>query len=236
MWYGVPHATVITLVPVHRHHYYLDMLYAKMMLSIALVLLSLFAATGSGLGLGPADAAEKGDRIGVDHLYGSSPVCRWQYPRVNNSYDYPEVYWINMDSSATRRANMQTHLDKVGFRHFRVKGVSMQDIYIPPDIEATWNHHVLAKYDSSEGLEKFEKSGKQFFLNSLFGRKHKNKLKELGCTMSHLVAMRRAIYSPTATSRYALLAEDDVQFPFDIDFEALAGTAPEGQTIYMPYS
>jgi GR25 family glycosyltransferase involved in LPS biosynthesis len=46
--------------------------------------------------------------------------------------------------------------------------------------------------------------------------------------MSHLVAMRTAIYSPTATSRYALIVEDDVQFPFDIDYEALAATAPEG--------
>lgn len=48
--------------------------------------------------------------------------------------------------------------------------------------------------------------------------------------MSHLVAMRTAIYSSTATSRYALIVEDDVQFPFDIDYEALAASAPEGAT------
>lgn len=40
--------------------------------------------------------------------------------------------------------------------------------------------------------------------------------------------MRKAIYSTTATSRYALIIEDDVHFPFDIDFEALANTAPKG--------
>jgi hypothetical protein len=56
----------------------------------------------------------------------------------------------------------------------------------------------------------------------------KNTQKELGCVISHLVAMRTAIYSPTATSRYALIVEDDVYFPFDIDFDALALSAPTG--------
>jgi hypothetical protein len=35
------------------------------------------------------------------------------------------------------------------------------------------------------------------------------------------VAMKKAVYSTTARSRYALVVEDDVYFPFDIDFEAL---------------
>lgn len=64
---------------------------------------------------------------------------------------------------------------------------------------------------------------------ALCGRgKNKNTPKELGCTTSHLLAMREAIYSKTATSRYALIIEDDVLFPFDIDIEAMAATAPKG--------
>lgn len=73
--------------------------------------------------------------IGVEHLYGASQVCKWDYPRRTGGpatrQAYPEVYWINMDTSPTRRHSMQTHLDKIGFRHFRIRGVAMQDIYIP---------------------------------------------------------------------------------------------------------
>jgi hypothetical protein len=42
------------------------------------------------------------------------------------------------------------------------------------------------------------------------------------------VAMKQAVYSTTARSRYALVVEDDVYFPFDIDFESLAASAPKG--------
>ena len=58
--------------------------------------------------------------------------------------------------------------------------------------------------------------------------KEKNFIKELGCTTSHLLAMREAIYSTTATSRYAIIIEDDVKFPFDVDYEELTKTAPKG--------
>jgi hypothetical protein len=40
--------------------------------------------------------------------------------------------------------------------------------------------------------------------------------------------MRKAIYSTTAKSRYALIVEDDVYFPFDIDFDLLIQSAPKG--------
>lgn len=40
--------------------------------------------------------------------------------------------------------------------------------------------------------------------------------------------MREAIYSNTSISRYAIIVEDDVKFPFDVDYEALAQTAPKG--------
>jgi hypothetical protein len=86
-----------------------------------------------------AGAAETPTYIGVEHLYGNNDICRWDYARGSSdprggSHVYPEVYWINMDSSPTRRHSMQTHFDKIGFRHFRIRGVAMQDIYIPPGV------------------------------------------------------------------------------------------------------
>jgi hypothetical protein len=40
--------------------------------------------------------------------------------------------------------------------------------------------------------------------------------------------MRLAIYSKTAKSRYALIIEDDVFFPFDVNWNELAQSAPPG--------
>eukprot|EP01035_Chromulina_nebulosa_P023999 gene23999-31157_t len=40
--------------------------------------------------------------------------------------------------------------------------------------------------------------------------------------------MRAAINSNSTTSRYALILEDDVRIPFDIDFDALVASAPKG--------
>jgi len=39
--------------------------------------------------------------------------------------------------------------------------------------------------------------------------------------------MHKAIYS-NSTSRYAIIVEDDVKFPFDVDYELLVQSAPEG--------
>jgi GR25 family glycosyltransferase involved in LPS biosynthesis len=152
----------------------------------------------------------------------------------------PEVYWINMDKSKTRRVNMAAHLDAIGFNHFRIRGITYQEIYVPDDIESTWRtawcklqtswippNKVEKNYFGSSNHSQF--ASYSTYTASLCGRgKNKNTPKELGCTSSHLVAMYQAIYSTTATSRYALIIEDDVLFPFDIDFDALTKSAPEG--------
>lgn len=53
-------------------------------------------------------------------------------------------------------------------------------------------------------------------LSGLFGRRRMNRLKEVGCTISHLFAMQRAAEDYRANndpnkSKYALIVEDDVQ-------------------------
>ena len=63
-------------------------------------------------------------------------------------------------------------------------------------------------------------------VTSLCGRP-KNTRRELVVTISHLIAMRTAIYQPS-NSPYALILEDDMQLGFDIDFNGLAQSAPEG--------
>jgi GR25 family glycosyltransferase involved in LPS biosynthesis len=161
-----------------------------------------------------------------------SKKCKW-----NRKNDAPEVYWINMDKSKVRRANMEKHLNEVGFRHYRVRGLTPREIYIPHDVESTWRTagcHLQTSWQPPAmstiiSNSSSEWSGYTSYTAALCGRgKKKNTAKELGCTTSHLMAMYRAIYSTTAKSRYAIIVEDDVQFPFDIDYNQLAASAPKG--------
>lgn len=154
----------------------------------------------------------------------------------------PEAYFINMDKSSERRKHMENHLKTVGLRYFRVRGNPWNEIYIPPDVHGLWQT-AWCNANTQEVIparaEVFVNKSSHLFnyssiMAGLCGRGHdkfgkeKNTIKELGCTTSHLLAMKMAIYSKTAKSRYALIIEDDVKLPFDVDFEALAESAPKG--------
>lgn len=163
--------------------------------------------------------------------------CKWT-KRANA----PEVFYVNMDKSGERKTNMERHLKNVGLNFFRVRGNPWKEIYVPGDVQNLWStrwcmlnteEEIPSKQDvlrnSSSPLNGFSS-----IMSGLCGRgkdkhgKDKNTLKEIGCTTSHLMAMRDAIYSTTSNSRYAIIIEDDVKFPFDVDYEALANTAPPG--------
>ena len=160
------------------------------------------------------------------------PTCYW-----NHSNNAPHVYWINMEKSVERRQIMTKHLDEVfgPTKHTRVRALTFEEIYIPHDIEHKWHTYaspfVTEEYESViPPRNKVTKGSKwwpyRVILSSLFGRRKTNKFKELGCTISHLFAIRQAVYDTTSNSKYALILEDDVQFLFNIDWNALAATAP----------
>lgn len=163
--------------------------------------------------------------------------------------DAPEVFWINMDSSVSRKDIMAHTLTDMGLSNYRVRGLVPPEIYIPDDIENTWRTRwcklqtdwkppdkLSLDYLNNESMMKLY-SNYSAFTSSLCGRgKGKNIPKELGCTTSHLFAMYDAIYSTTAKSRYAVIVEDDVSFPFDIDFTAMAKSAPEGWGILQLFN
>jgi GR25 family glycosyltransferase involved in LPS biosynthesis len=163
--------------------------------------------------------------------------CKWSKRDAS-----PDVYFINMDKSADRKVNMERHLTNVGLEHRRIRGLTPKEIYIPEDIESTWrtaqcklqtswSPPVRRNMDSTSAYTRYTT-----FMTSLCGRgKKKNNPKELGCTTSHLMAMRDAVYSKSK-SRYALIIEDDVQFPFDVDWNALALTAPKDFVILQLFN
>jgi GR25 family glycosyltransferase involved in LPS biosynthesis len=161
-------------------------------------------------------------------------TCQYTNIAAKNA---PEVYYINMDRSIHRKVAMEKHLDQIGIRYFRVRGMTPSEIYIPADIEDTWrtvscklqtSWQPPNKIDSSYNISSSPYLQYTAYTAAVCGRgKGRNTPGELGCTASHLVAMHQAIYSTTAKSRYALIIEDDVYFPFDIDFQAMAMSAPD---------
>lgn len=166
-----------------------------------------------------------------------SSKCEWKYINKPNS---PEFYWVNMEKSTDRRKVMEDQLNSMGVKHYRVRAVANAEIYIPPDIEQSWVWPQGAKFETSE-MPPLKKANTKFenytsVITGLFGRRKSNRIKELGCTLSHLVAMKAAIESKTSTSKYAVITEDDILFPLDIDFNLMIASAPKDFAILQLFN
>ena len=123
-------------------------------------------------------------------------------------------------------------LTDMKLKYFRVEGVSPKSVYIPRDIisdqtKGSYINNVCA-YQTNEtlsiSLNTMQATNKTHITAGLCTQGIK--WAELYCTMSHLLAIYRAVYSTTATSKYALIMEDDVYMPINTDYNALAASAP----------
>lgn len=182
-------------------------------------------------------------RVGGSSEETSSEECKY-----TKKYELPDVYYINMDKSVDRKIAMEKHLSEVGFNYYRVRGLKPSELFIPDDLHATWwnrwcltdSEIPLPKHLDPAFPQHYNRSNIETgtpykaIIRGLCGRKRDegrnkgNLIKELGCTSSHLEAIRLAVYSNTTKSRYALIIEDDVHFPFEVDWNALAASAPPG--------
>ena len=173
--------------------------------------------------------------------YDAFPFKQRNY-NTSSSNIRPEVYYINLDVSVQRRAYIEKQLQQLGLSFHRVRGHPWKELYIPSDLtiynlwQTAWCSLNSTEVIPPKYIVKQNASSPLFnyssIVSGLCGRGpskngHKNTLKELGCTASHILAMQKAIYSQSARSKYALVIEDDVEFLFDIDFEAMASTAPK---------
>ena len=140
----------------------------------------------------------------------------------NNSV---EIFWINLDRSISRRQGLSKHLDELLLKNSRQRGFTLDDIYIPTDVKDNWYKKPVLS--STYPLPNRLKTNYSIVISGLSGRKKNNKLMELGCTVSHLMTMYRVIFQSNSTSKYAVIMEDDVFIPFDIDFESMARSAPD---------
>ena len=153
----------------------------------------------------------------------------------NCTYDYhpnqPEVYYINLKRSIDRDKSMQQLLSSMKLRHFRVEAVSSSSLYVPSDLipqQSGSSFPNVYKYKSIETIETSSKvmgdTNKHHLIHGLCTRGIL--WTELYCSMSHLLAIYRAVHSPTATSEYALIMEDDIHIPISTDYNELAASAP----------
>ena len=152
----------------------------------------------------------------------------------DNYTDAPEVYYINLKTSENRRKSMERLLNLMKLRYFRIEGVTSSITYVPNDLIQSNNSKMktfpeICKFQTNEtidnSIQRMKEMNKTYLVDGLCTR-GTTKWTELYCSLSHLQAIYQAIHSTTATSKYALIMEDDIYIPFSIDFNALAASAP----------
>ena len=170
------------------------------------------------------------------------------------NHDKFHVLYINLDRSHDRRKFMEDQLRYYGFNHHhRVEAVTEEDIVIPKEMSLADNcvsatdstvssliksesirmtrtrsghsSEMQELRNSSASIHNRKKSHK-IIITALCGRP-KNSIRELVVTLSHLQAIRSAIYS-ASSSLYALILEDDTGIAFKINFTEMVETAPSG--------
>lgn len=148
-----------------------------------------------------------------------------------NESELIDVYWINLDRSHIRRKNMEIQFNNLNLRHHRMKGYTLDDIYVPKDVrEGWWRNSFTSTSDYPPPRSNLNKSSiywnNSIVVSGLWGRRKNNRLKELGCSVSHLLAIHKAVNDPNSRSKYALITDDDIFIPFNIDFYQMALSAP----------
>ena len=133
-----------------------------------------------------------------------------------------EIYYINLNSSIDRRLAMESYLDGLGYPYQRINAVDTR--YLKYDLsEATASQFCDSKTKPLIIPAHFLHFT-SIHIQNLCIRKLNN-MKEIGCTLSHLVAMFTLLSSPSKAP-YALILEDDMRLALDIDFARFIATFP----------
>jgi GR25 family glycosyltransferase involved in LPS biosynthesis len=183
----------------------------------------------------------------------NSDIVRGGKEQIVVNHDNFQVLYINLDKSYERREFMEKQLRFYGYDDYhRVAAVTEEDVVIPEEmvevnncISATASriasltksehvrtpkalNRVIIESQESRNLSSLSnmKKGHNILITALCGRP-RNSIRELVVTLSHLQAIRTAIYSGSS-SPYALILEDDTSIAFKIDFKKMVESAPVG--------
>lgn len=161
------------------------------------------------------------------------PVCLYRNNSGNQSA--LTLFWMySLNKRPEHISNMSAYLHGVvGIAHSPQPAVEESQLLIPQDVSAHWEHKSCVYQSSAVALRSISSSNRsrssRFVISGLCGRgKGRNTLADLSLTVSHLLAIRAAVYSHVSQSQYAIIADEDIILPFDIDFDALVASAPRG--------
>ena len=162
------------------------------------------------------------------------PVCLYQNKASNQSA--PALFWMHSPNLRPETvSNMSAYLlGVVGIAHFPQPAVTESQLLIPQDVSSHWEHKSCVYQASALALRSAmmasnRNKSARIVMSGLCGRgKGRNTLADLSRTVSHLLVIRAAVYSRSSRSNYAIIADEDVVLPFDIDFDALINSAPHG--------
>lgn len=145
----------------------------------------------------------------------------------NKTDPQPDVLWINMDRSFERRRYFEDQLESFGLLRgsSRIRGMTPENVIIPDELSSPGACKMLETRSVSEVPELMRRPRGRVLVDALCGRPRNTK-RELTVTISHLQALRTAL-NQISDSPYALILEDDMQFAFDVDYQALADSAPK---------
>ena len=162
---------------------------------------------------------------------GQGATFKYTKSDLSRSGPDPDVFWINLDKSHERRKVFERELHSVGLLagSSRIRALQPSMIVIPEELKIPheckiWDIQNTADQHKLPELKK--RPNGRVLIDGLCGRPRNNK-KELTVTASHLNALRTAVNSGS-DSPYALILEDDLEFAFDVDWHALAASAPQG--------
>ena len=143
----------------------------------------------------------------------------------------PDVFWINLDKSAERRHYFERQLGSHGIlkSSSRIRALSPDNVIVPEEIAVPHECKILTSKSVVDVPELLKRPRGRILIDALCGRPRNSK-RELTVTASHLQALRTAVNS-VSESPYALILEDDMALSFDVDYHALAESAPPGFAI-----
>lgn len=141
------------------------------------------------------------------------------------NFDRVSSYFINLAGTPRRRLAMERQFRVMRLKPNRVVGSTVREVYV------TRQDNFTFKFGRGK-LATDPKEAKYIvdFLHGWYDQKLKwgydnsNTVRELSCFISHLLAIRTAVYSRECT-RYALIMEDDLYFGYIVNFKAILMTA-----------
>lgn len=135
---------------------------------------------------------------------------------------YAEIFYVNLNRSNDRRLSMEQNFNSLNLSYQRIEAVDAK--FMTSDLNKASTSSANKEEMKALVFPANFLQYKSIQLNHVFISSG-NTLKQIACTLSHLVAIITALQSPSKAP-YALIMEDDMHLAFDIDFKKFGAIFP----------